>query len=205
MKHDRPKYMPDVAKVLRENEPAAFAERERQALAKLREEGLIERLTPEPAKRVSAPSPWAKDGEGAGGEVDKAELPSAMMPAADERPVTKPVETSAAKQWWPPSWKVAVGVAVMTALAFGLAVGVMAGRAKEKATAAAASAIVVMPSASATEEVVPNATAIPRPAATQTVAEPDAGATPSPVQSSPRPRPFHPPTIAPPVATDILP
>ena len=89
MKNDRPKYMPDVAKVLRENEPTAFAERERNALAKLREEGIIERFTPAPGARVSAPSPWAKDGaDGAGAAIDKAELPSAMAPAVEERPVT---------------------------------------------------------------------------------------------------------------------
>jgi len=198
MKNDRPKYMPDVAKVLRENEPTAFAERERNALAKLREEGIIERFTPAPGARVSAPSPWAK--EGAGAEIDKTELPSAMAPVAtgaEEQPVTKAAASELAKAW-KPSWKVVAGLASFVVTVALVSVIVLVGQMRDAARKAPA-----MPSATATEEVVPNAMAIPRPVAT--AAEPDAGAVPSPVPSSPRPRLVHPPTIAPPVATDILP
>jgi hypothetical protein len=119
MNNDRPKYVPDVAKVLRDNEPAAFDERERQALTKLRQEGLIDRLTPEPASRVSAPSPWGK--KGASAEIDAAALPSAMMPAADVQPVTKPVAARGEKRRWPGTWIVVGG-----AIAFMLAVGLVA-------------------------------------------------------------------------------
>jgi hypothetical protein len=81
MKHDLRNYVPDVAKVLEESGPEALKERERTASVKLREAGLVERGTPEPAARTSASSPWSKDGTGG---LDKAALPSAMTPATDD-------------------------------------------------------------------------------------------------------------------------
>jgi hypothetical protein len=138
MKNDRPKYMPDVAKILRENEPAAFEARQRKALAKVYEAGLIERLTPEPVARPSGPSPWAKEGAGAGAEIDAAALPSAMMPAAslapaEERPVTKAARPVV---WvWPATWKLVAGCALL-AVAMPLLV-VLAGRSKETSGQAA--------------------------------------------------------------------
>src|SRR5262249_8124773 len=71
-----------------------------------------------------------------GGEVDKAELPSALMPAgagagapAEERPVTKGVgPVQAMRQQWSQSWKL-VGAAALVALgAPVLAVGLLLGR-----------------------------------------------------------------------------
>ena len=81
MKHDLRNYVPDVAKVLEESRPEALKERERTASVKLREAGLVERGTPEPAARTSASSPWSKDDAGG---LDKAALPSAMTPATDD-------------------------------------------------------------------------------------------------------------------------
>src|SRR5262245_25022036 len=104
MKDDLNKYDPDVRKVLAESTPERIKERWRKAVEKLVDAGLIDRVTPPPEghpeaeppegatpgadTRASAPSPWAA---GAGSEIDKGELPSAMAPAAppEERPVTK--------------------------------------------------------------------------------------------------------------------
>jgi hypothetical protein len=91
----KPKYIPDMATVLREMDPAV-RKRNRELAARS-----LERPTPpmffqagtqageemEKEARVSAPSPWGEGGAGAGagaGEIDKAELPSALGPAAAE-------------------------------------------------------------------------------------------------------------------------
>jgi hypothetical protein len=173
MTHERPKYMPDVAKVLRDNQPAAFAERERNALAKLREEGLIERFTPEPTARVSAPSPWAKDSaDGAGAKIDKAALPSANAPVApaEEPQVTTVAKPKTAVRRWPVSWKVMAGGALLTVAALGMLVGMIVMHVKEPADKAPAMpSATAMPSTTAMEEAVPNAWAIPSAEATASV------------------------------------
>jgi hypothetical protein len=183
MTHERPKYMPDVAKVLRDNQPAAFAERERNALAKLREEGLIERFTPEPTARVSAPSPWAAKDGGAGAEIDKAALPSAMGPVAtraEEPQVTTVAKPETAMRRWPVSWKVMAGGALLTVAALGMLVGMIVMHVKEPADKAPAMpSATAMPSTTAMEEAVPNAWAIPSAEATASVtAMPSATAVP---------------------------
>src|ERR1700679_4029736 len=129
MKNDRPKYMPDVEKVLKDCDPATFDVRQRKALAKVRAAGLIERLTPAPAPKGSATSPGAKDG--ASVELDAAALPSAMGPA-EERPVTKPARPPVERKW-PEGWVVVGGcLAFMLTVAL-IAAVVMNGRAKESA------------------------------------------------------------------------
>jgi hypothetical protein len=55
MKHDLRKFVPDVAQILAETTPEKVAARRRKALEQLREEGLIDRLTPAP--------PGAEDAE----------------------------------------------------------------------------------------------------------------------------------------------
>jgi hypothetical protein len=122
MSRNRPKYMPDVAKLLQECDLENIEAQERKALTPLLEAGLIDRLTPEPVAAASAPSPWAKDASGAGGgEIDKAALPSAIRPMeaapAEERPVTKRAGAGeAARQPLPKSWKL-VGAAAVVAVA----------------------------------------------------------------------------------------
>jgi hypothetical protein len=160
MKNDRPKYMPDVAKILRDNEPAAFEARQRKALAKVYAAGLIDRLTPEPVARVSAPSPWAKDEASAGAEIDAGALPSATMPAAEERPVTKAAERTV--RTWPATWKLIAGCALL-AVAMPVLV-LMAGRSKEpngQAAGTGSAMPAVVPSVAATEVPALNGVAIP--------------------------------------------
>jgi hypothetical protein len=70
-------------------------------------------------------SPWAKGG--APGEIDTEALPSALVSAAEERPVTK--EAGPARTW-PRTWKL-VAVAAMVALAAPLLV-VLAGRPRRR-------------------------------------------------------------------------
>lgn len=170
MKDDTDKYKPDVARVLQEMDPARVLERRRETLAKFY--GSEKEAEAEPAEmRVSAPSPWSKGGAGA--EVDKAALPSAMMPAADVPPMTTPVETRRAKRRWSESWRVVGGLALVAAVGVGLAVGVIAGRAKERAKVAEAMSAAVGTSA----VVVPSAAAVPSAPAT---AIPALSATPVP-------------------------
>jgi hypothetical protein len=186
MKHDRSKYMPDVGKVLQETDPATFDERQRKALEKVREAGLIERLTPEPAARVSAPSPWAAKGDsadGASAEIDKAALPSAMGPVAtraEEPQVTTVAKPKTAVRRWPVSWKVMAGGALLTVAALGMLVGMIVMHVKEPADKAPAMpSATAMPSTTAMEEAVPNAWAIPSAEATASVtAMPSATAVP---------------------------
>jgi hypothetical protein len=178
MKNERPRYMPDAAQVLKDCDPTTFDERQGKALERVRDAGLLERLTPEPAGRVSAPSPWAKDGGGADG-VDKAALPSARVPAAastpaEERPVTKAAAPVKPARRWPVSWIVVMGCIGVGLTAMLTAVLVMLGRTTEpKASAPTESAM-------ATVDAVPSATVIPRTAATaKAPALPVAPSTPS--------------------------
>jgi hypothetical protein len=139
MKRDLSKYMPDVEKVLAECDPATFDERQRKALAKAHEAGLIDRLTPEPLHvpepqpqrepepqpkpdaqhmaRVSAPSPWAKGGTGA--TIDAAALPSATAPKAeaDAAPVAAPVKQQTPAKFAPKHVALAVAGGLMVAAA----------------------------------------------------------------------------------------
>lgn len=178
MKDDTDKYKPDVAKVLEEMDPARVLERRRQTLAKFY--GGENAREAEPAEaRVSAPSPWGKGGASA--EVNKAALPSAMMPATDVPPMTTPVGTRQARRRWPASWKVAGGLALVVAATFGLMVGVMAGRAKERTKAAETASAGVVPSVTAT---VPTASAIPVRSATALPTAPPAPALSVPPPSS---------------------
>jgi hypothetical protein len=220
MKDDRQKYMPDVEKVLREHDPATFDERQRKALTRAYQAGLIDRLTPQPDGRVSAPSPWATAGaEAAAGEIDKAALPSAMAPDAtapvEERPVTKrvgPVE--AMKRRWPQSWKLVLGFALV-----GLSMAPLswwAGRSKGVQPAAAGSTGAGVTTMSAATGAVPEDSApLMEVAAPQVATPPSASASvapPAPASTvadagvaSPRRPPVHPPASPRPIATDILP
>jgi hypothetical protein len=149
MKHDLRNYVPDVAKVLEESHPEAIEKRQRKAREKLREAGLLDRATPAPAARASAPSPWAKDG--ARPSFDQEALPSALVPAApaEDRPVTK--AAAPAVKRWPATWILVLGsIGFMLAVAL-TGVLVLMGR----ATVAAEKAAAVPPSAAATADPVP--------------------------------------------------
>jgi hypothetical protein len=188
--------MPDVGKVLKDYDPATFDERQRKALAKVREAGLIDRLTPEPAGRVSAPSPWAKDAAEAEAGLDGAALPSAMAPAApaEERPVTKrAAPPEGARRRWPATWIVVLGC-----IGFMLAVGLMsvvvmmgrstdpkgqAGPGESAAVATAPSAPAAV-SASAVQAAAPSVTGVPSATATAN-ATATARGTPAPLVKPP--------------------
>jgi hypothetical protein len=174
MDHKRPKYMPDVQKVLRDCEPEVLEARTRKAIQKVYEAGLIDRLTPEPApdraRRESAPSPWAKDGSDASaGGIDKEALPSAMVPApsppAEERPVTKrvgPVE--AMQRRWPQSWKLVGAAGLVAVMAAPVTLAVLAWRTREpvaKVAAASAAPAVVTEVPSVTGMTLPRPTTMP--------------------------------------------
>jgi hypothetical protein len=120
MTHARGRNKPDIDRILEEYDPATFEQRQRKALAKVQEAGLIERLTPEPTGRPSARA-------------------SAMGPAApaEERPVTKPARP-AAKRRWPATWIVVLGCLGVMLTAMLAAVLVVTARAREAADKAAA-------------------------------------------------------------------
>jgi cytoskeletal protein RodZ len=155
---------PDVDRILEEYDPATFEQRQRKALAKVHEAGLIERLTPEPAGRPGARA-------------------SAMGPAApaEERPVTKPARP-AARRRWPATWVVVLGCVGVMLTAMLAAVLVMTARAREAAdkaaamlsAAARAPAVTTAPIAT----VAPTATVAPLAAAPSTAALPPPSAQP---------------------------
>jgi hypothetical protein len=223
MKDDLSKYMPDVGKVLEESRPERIKARRRKAVEKLVDAGLIERETPPPAveARVSAPSPWAKDGEGASAEIDKEELPSAMAPAAappaEERPVTKAAKPEAARQSLRASWRVVLACVGLLLAVMLTAVLVMVGRMKEAVSKAATTvAETAKPGTMATtpDDGVPSGAALPSPTAEAT-AMPAATATTTATPASrklpvkrPGPKQEHvdpaPPTSAAPTAPRVL-
>ena len=208
MKEDLSRYDPDVARVLKETTPEQIKERRRKAVQKLVDAGMIDRETPPPGghaedeeaiegaapageTRTSAPSPWAKDG--GSGEVDKAELPSAMMPAAEDRPVTKRAAAAEPEKTSKTSWKVFAGLAMFVVTVALLSVIVLVGQMRDAARKAAA-----MPRETAT----PRATVAPTAAAVPTMtAVPSAMETPSTTGAAIPP----PSTTAPPVATSTAP
>ena len=120
MDHDLRDYVPDIAKVLEEHTPEAVTERRRKALE------LVDRPTPAPP-RVSAPSPWA---QGAGGELDKAALPSATAPAVEEQAgATEAVAPPAGGVLARHSWRVVAACATVGAMVLLVAVLVEMGKA----------------------------------------------------------------------------
>jgi hypothetical protein len=145
MKEDLSRFELDVGKVVEETTPELVKERRRKAVQKLVDAGMIERETPPPAAdaavRVSAASPWAKDGVSA--EIDAAELPSALMPAAapaEERPVTKAARQAVKAGWhWSQPRKV-IAVCAVVGVAMPVLV-LLAGHMKETGTAASATAL----------------------------------------------------------------
>jgi hypothetical protein len=192
--------MPDVAKVIQNCDPAALEERQRKALAKVYEAGLIERLTPEPTPSPgshddaeppsAAPSPWVVSDTAA--ELDKTALPSALAPSAVvDEPVTKAASPEMPRRRWPATWIVVLGC-----IGFMLAVGlltviVLLGR--TKATGADVPAPSWTTPAPATAQTTPEPTAIEAQStvamsATMPARPPDPAATPAPV----RERPAHP-------------
>ena len=113
-------YKPAMAKVLEEHTPEAVTERRRKALE------LVDRPTPAPP-RVSAPSPWA---QGAGGELDKAALPSATAPAVEEQAgATEAVAPPAGGVLARHSWRVVAACATVGAMVLLVAVLVEMGKA----------------------------------------------------------------------------
>jgi hypothetical protein len=181
------KYEPELKTILREIDPERAKRRQEEAMESLQrptppmffepvERGGAEDGAPEDeAARVSAASPWAKDGAGAG--IDAAALPSAMRPAAvaaEERPVTKTARP-AARRRWPASWILVLGgVGFLLAVAL-LAVVVMLGKAKESADRATArTSVAAAPSATVVPSVmvVPSAMGVPSPVATVTPGPP---------------------------------
>ena len=87
----REKYMPDVAKILKDYDPATFDERQRKALRRAWAAGLLDRLTPEPTPRT--PRPRANGGEGAA-ELDKGALDKGPVTPPEERPMKTRLEAT---------------------------------------------------------------------------------------------------------------
>jgi hypothetical protein len=179
MSKDRPHYAPDVAQTLRDADPATFEAQERKAVAKLVEAGLIDRLTPEPERRPSAPSPWAK---GAGATTAPGIEKEALMPAAEERPVTKAAATPRA---WPRTWKLVViaGAVGLAAPFLSLAIMRSAERTEKAASTAATATTSAAPAPSVTA--VPGVTAVVMGAAPPGTAVPSATAG-APLAPAPR-------------------
>lgn len=183
MKPDLRRYVPDVARVLEESHPDKVKARRRKALEKLREEGLIERLTPEPAPEAAH-------------VLEGATLPRALMSTDEPGPYEVP---EAAPERAPHDAARAradaqrrrtralfVGFAILAVVA-PIAV-LLAGRVREPrershATAASASAQIAAstlpatsaaPTVSATSNATANASATAAPSATMRVREPRA-------------------------------
>jgi len=150
MGDDLRKYMPRISTIMRETDPRKMEERHRAALQDpALQAAIAERADETPATpRVSAPSPWAKPGAG---EIDKAALPSALMPAPPaatapegERPVTKPAVAKAELRARAlRRKKVLVGVGAVLVVAAPTLLGiVMATRYAARGAAVSASAVV---------------------------------------------------------------
>ena len=190
MEPKRPKYMPDVERVLRECEPEVLEARTREAARKAYEAGLIDRLTPEPVKRPSAPSPRAKGAADAAGaaEIDKEALPSAMAPAAEERPVTK---TAAPARGWPATWKLVAAFAAVAVVAPFLSLAISRSVPKtERAASTAGPSTVAAPSVATVVMRAATATAALSASAAPSAAMPSASAAVSapPLPAKARPK-----------------
>jgi hypothetical protein len=187
----KPKYEPDMESIQRGIDPRR-AKRDldnaRESLQRPTPPMFFQKVPGEAAAkeseepRGSAPSPWAAEGDGAGAEIDKAALPSALMPAAagaEEPPVT--TRTAAAELEPAPKrpWKVVLGLVAFVVTVALVSVIVLVGQMRDaarKAAAASATSMTAVPSATAvpsvtaTEEaVMPSATAAVVPSATARV------------------------------------
>jgi S-DNA-T family DNA segregation ATPase FtsK/SpoIIIE len=183
----KPKYEPDMESIQRGIDPRR-AKRDldnaRESLQRPTPPMFFQKVPGEAAAkeseepRGSAPSPWAAEGDGAGAEIDKAALPSALMPAAagaEEPPVT--TRAAAAELETAPKrpWKVVLGlvafVVTVALVSVTVLVGQMRDAARKAAAAASATSMTAVPSATAvpsvtaTEEA-PSVTAVPSATAT---------------------------------------